>query len=127
MGWRWVQILVVAALFLCDFCEAGPHRETGKASYYRPARGPRFCAAHRRLPLGTRVRVTRRGNGRSVVVTISDRGPFARGRILDLSRAAAEQLQMIRVGVAMVELEVLTEGAAGTLQPPSVAPLPGRR
>ncbi|HTR54252.1 MAG TPA: septal ring lytic transglycosylase RlpA family protein [Kofleriaceae bacterium] len=88
----------------------------GMASWYGEAQmtasGERFdkhamTAAHRTLPLGTRVRVTNQRNGRSVVVRINDRGPYAHGRIIDLSEAAARVLGMIEAGVAPVELEVL--------------------
>lgn len=90
---------------------------TGEASYYaarfdgRPtAKGERFdnaklTAAHRTLPFGTKLRVTNLSNGRSVVVRVNDRGPFARGRIIDLSQAAARKLDMIRAGVARVRVE----------------------
>lgn len=93
--------------------------ETGKASWYgtqhhgkRTASGEPFdqhalTAAHRTLPFGTRVKVTNLNNQRSVVVRINDRGPFRRGRVIDLSRAAAEQLDLIRTGVAPVRLEPL--------------------
>lgn len=95
------------------------YRAEGTASYYgkahhgkRTASGERFnlnalTAAHRTLPFGTRVKVTNLDNGRSVVVRINDRGPFRRGRIIDLSRAAAEQLNMLRSGTAPVRLESL--------------------
>lgn len=85
----------------------------GMASWYdepqMTASGERFdpsqlTAAHRTLPFGTRVRVTNTRNGRSVIVRINDRGPFAKGRIIDLSKAAARTLQMIDAGVAPVEL-----------------------
>ena len=66
-----------------------------------------MTAAHRSLPFGTRVRVTNRSNGRSVVVTINDRGPFIGGRIIDLSRGAAQAISMTGAGVASVSLEVL--------------------
>ncbi len=90
----------------------------GMASFYgyesgsRTASGERFnpealTAAHRSLPFGTRVRVTNNWNGRSVIVRITDRGPFIGGRIIDLSTNAARQLQMISSGVASVTLEVL--------------------
>jgi len=93
--------------------------ETGKASYYgdrhhgrKTASGERFdqhalTAAHRSLPFGTRVRVTNLSNERSVVVRINDRGPFVRGRIIDVSRAAAERLGMLRAGVVPVRVEQL--------------------
>jgi rare lipoprotein A len=91
----------------------------GMASYYsyeggnRTATGERFnpqglTAAHRSLPFGTRVRVTNTGNGRSVVVRINDRGPFIRGRVIDLSVSAARELGMISSGVAAVKLEILS-------------------
>ncbi|AGI22938.1 septal ring lytic transglycosylase RlpA family protein [Pseudomonas sp. MT3] len=95
------------------------YRAEGTASYYgrahhgkKTASGERFnqhalTAAHRTLPFGTRVKVTNLNNGRSVVVRINDRGPFHRGRIIDVSRAAAEQLNMLRSGTAPVRLESL--------------------
>jgi len=91
----------------------------GVASYYgydgsgnRTASGQRFnperlTAAHRHLPFGTKVRVTNTRNGRSVVVRINDRGPFIRGRVIDLSVAAARILGMMGSGVAPVRIEVL--------------------
>jgi rare lipoprotein A len=89
----------------------------GYASWYgesqMTASGERFdkhamTAAHRSLPLGTHVRVTNTRNGRSVVVRINDRGPYGgHGRIIDLSEAAAKQLDMIDAGVAPVTLEVV--------------------
>ena len=66
-----------------------------------------FTAAHRTLPLGTRVRVTNLSNGKSIEVTIIDRGPFAKDRIIDLSYTAAQELGMIEKGTARVRLEVL--------------------
>ena len=91
----------------------------GVASFYgkrfhgrRTASGQRFdqhalTAAHRTLRFGTRVRVTNLRTRRSVVVTINDRGPYVKGRIIDLSRAAATRLGIIDTGVARVRLEVL--------------------
>lgn len=93
---------------------------SGVASYYgkrfhgrRTANGERFdmnglTAAHKTLPFGSKVRVTNRRNGRSVIVRINDRGPFVRGRTIDLSRRAAEQIGMISSGHAGVELELVT-------------------
>jgi rare lipoprotein A len=76
------------------------------------ATGERFdptamTAAHRTLPFGTRVRVTRLDTGNSVVVRINDRGPFKPGRVIDLSERAAENLGMTGIGVTPVRLEVL--------------------
>lgn len=88
----------------------------GKASWYGPrfhgkrtASGERFdmndlTAAHRTLPFGTRVRVRHAGNGREVVVRINDRGPHVRGRIIDLSQAAAAALDLLRAGEGPVVL-----------------------
>lgn len=66
-----------------------------------------LTAAHKTLPLGTTVMVTHLKNDRSVMVTVNDRGPFVRGRIIDLSYAAAQSLGMVREGVARVRVEVL--------------------
>jgi len=95
--------------------------QSGMASYYgnesgsQTASGARFnaagmTAAHRTLPFGTKVRVTNKSNGRSVVVTINDRGPFVRGRIIDLSTGAAGVIGMQGAGVAPVLVEVLGKG-----------------
>ena len=92
------------------------HALTGVASYYwqdqMTSSGERFdkramTAAHKTLPLGTKVRVTSASSGRSVIVRINDRGPFKGGRVIDLSEAAAEQLQMTSAGLAPVKIEVL--------------------
>ena len=109
--------------------------EHGIASWYGPgfagrltANGEVFdpsqlTAAHKELPFNTLVRVTNEDNGRSVVVRINDRGPFKPGRIIDLSRAGAEAIDMIGAGVARVTVEVLTlpegvvrVGASGELR-----------
>jgi rare lipoprotein A len=93
--------------------------QRGKASFYadrfhgrKTASGERFdtqqmTAAHRRLPFGTLVRVVNLENGRAVVVRINDRGPYARGRIIDLSPAAARVIDMVRAGIVPVRVEVL--------------------
>lgn len=92
---------------------------TGLASYYaarfhgrRTASGETFdngelTAAHRTLPFGTMVRVTNPRNGATVIVRINDRGPFTKGRTIDLSRAAAEEIGLVRAGHGMVELELV--------------------
>jgi rare lipoprotein A len=67
-----------------------------------------LTAAHKTLPFGTMVKVTNLANGRSTVVKINDRGPFVEGRIIDLSRAAAEQIDMVGTGTARVSVEVLS-------------------
>nr|WP_300999901.1 septal ring lytic transglycosylase RlpA family protein [Halomonas sp.] len=95
---------------------AGWNGEQGQASFYadryhgrQTASGERhdrnaLTAAHRSLPFGTHVRVTRVDNGRETVVRINDRGPFVRGRVIDLSRRAAEELDMIGPGVVNVRI-----------------------
>jgi rare lipoprotein A len=79
---------------------------TGVAAYY-VGRGSGFTAAHRTLKFGTRVRVTDPKTGRSVIVTINDRGPFGRGRVLDLCTGAARALGMTERGVIFVHADVL--------------------
>jgi rare lipoprotein A len=69
-----------------------------------------MTAAHKTLPFGTKVRVTNRNNGASVVVTINDRGPYVGGRIIDLSKAAAHAISMQGAGVAPVTVTVLGRG-----------------
>ncbi len=90
--------------------------KVGVASFYsgssRTASGERLnpaelTAAHPSLPFGTRVRVTSLDTGRSVVVRVNDRGPFVKGRALDVSYSAAKQLDMTQRGVAKVKMEVL--------------------
>jgi rare lipoprotein A len=68
-----------------------------------------MTAAHRKLPFGTEVRVTNLANGKSVVVRINDRGPYIKGRILDLSHAAAQELGMVKRGIVRVNVEVLPD------------------
>ena len=94
---------------------------SGLASYYgdelagnRTASGERFdpdqlTGAHRSLPFGSKVRVTNVANGDSVVVRINDRGPFSRGRVIDISHAAARQIGMHRSGTARVKLALLND------------------
>jgi rare lipoprotein A len=95
----------------------GGHSFAGRASYYgnesgsRTASGQRFnqnalTAAHRSLPFGTKLRVTHRGQ--SVVVTINDRGPFIKGRVLDLSTGAARAIGLTGAGVGHVTAEVVS-------------------
>lgn len=95
------------------------YAQTGIASYYgkkfhgrKTSSGEVFSmwamtAAHKTIPLNAKVRVTNLGNGKSVVVRINDHGPHVRGRIIDLSRAAAAQIDMIKSGTARVKVEVL--------------------
>jgi rare lipoprotein A len=96
-------------------------RQVGIASWYDPGRrtvrgvrydGGDLTAAHRSLPFGTLVRVTNLENGRRAVVVVNDRGPFARGRVIDVSVPAARRLGIVRRGLARVRLEVLRRGGA---------------
>ena len=99
--------------------------QRGMASYYhdslhgnKTASGQvynknRFSAAHKSLPLGTKIRVTDTKTGRSIVVRVNDRGPFVRGRILDLSKQAAKELGIVKKGVAKIELRVLSKPGRG--------------
>lgn len=94
--------------------------QTGTASWYGPgfhgktaADGSRYnqhemTAAHRFLPFGTIVRVTNMKNGRSVIVKITDRGPYIGNRIIDMSRASADALGMVYDGLAKVEVRIIT-------------------
>jgi len=95
------------------------YNEAGKASFYamkfqsrQTASGERFdqsanTAAHKNLPFGTKVKVTNVKNGKSVIVRINDRGPFVRGRIIDLSRSAFSSIGNISAGVIDVKVEVI--------------------
>ena len=83
----------------------GPRQ--GIASFYGSSRSRALTAAHRTLPFGTQVRVTNANNGQSVVVLINDRGPFRKGRVIDVSFAAARALGMISSGVAPVKLAIV--------------------
>jgi rare lipoprotein A len=124
---------VAAVLLLTLFISCGKkqvvrpavQKEAGYASWYGPgfhgrktANGERYnmwkmTAAHKKLPFGTVVKVTNLENKKSVVVKINDRGPFIRGRIIDLSKAAAKRLDFLGSGTTKVVLEILPkkEGA----------------
>jgi rare lipoprotein A (peptidoglycan hydrolase) len=107
----------VTALSTTAKAEAAPSRVfSGRASYYshsgRVATGARFSrdgftAAHRTLPFGTRLRVIDTKTGNSVEVTVNDRGPFTRGRVLDLSLGAARALGMTNRGIIHVRAEMI--------------------
>ncbi|HZB91970.1 MAG TPA: septal ring lytic transglycosylase RlpA family protein [Stellaceae bacterium] len=95
--------------------------QVGLASWYDQGRltasGERFdprklTAAHRTLPLDTKVKVTNLENGKSVEVKVNDRGPYISGRVLDLSSEAAKKLGMTKEGLALVRIEVLTDQLA---------------
>jgi rare lipoprotein A len=114
-----VGLLGAAAIMPLNIAKAD---QVGHASWYsmtsRTASGERMnpnelTAAHRSLPFGTKVLVENLSNGRSVVVRINDRGPFAGGRIIDLSKAAAERIGMIGSGTAEVRLSTTSAATSG--------------
>lgn len=125
MRHRWLLACGLLIWIMVASCSSGPSPKppsrdeaVGLASYYgkkfhgrRTASGERFnmhamTAAHRSLAFGSMVRVTHAKNGRTVKVRINDRGPFIKGRIIDLSHAAAKKLGMLAEGVARVRIRV---------------------
>jgi rare lipoprotein A len=114
------KIFVIA--FVCVAGWSFAQTQTGKASFYADkfegamtASGEKYrhskaTAAHKTLPFGTKVRVTNLENNKSVEVVINDRGPYVDGRIVDLSKSAAEELGYINKGLADVKLEVIDAG-----------------
>ena len=112
-------ILILFLHINCLFPTQVDFDETGHASYYatkfegrKTANGEVFknnglTAAHKTLEFGTMVKVTNLINNKSVVVRINDRGPFVKGRVIDLSRAAAAQIDMLNAGVVKVGLEIV--------------------
>ena len=127
---RGLRIFTLSALaFACAdgaVYAQGPRQFSGIAAYYskdyqgRTAAGERydpakFTAAHRTLPFGTRLRVTDKKTGRSVAIVVNDRGPFTKGRVLDLSLAASKELRMLGRGLVRVT-------AAAALSPSAIFP-----
>lgn len=116
--YRTIYLLVL--LLLCSSALA--QVQTGKASFYadkfegRPTasgekyRHNKLTAAHKTLPFGTKVKVTNLDNNKTVEVVINDRGPYVDGRIIDLSKSAAEQLGFINQGLAEVKMEIIDPG-----------------
>jgi rare lipoprotein A len=118
------------------FCVLGPilfsmgQTQTGKASFYADkfeghstASGEKYkhnklTAAHKTLPFGTVVRVTNLANGNTVDVEINDRGPYVDGRVIDLSRSAAEQLGFINLGITDVKIDVVDAGDGKSISQP---------
>lgn len=111
--------LIASHLGMAKTPEANPNTQRGKASFYAGRwigkktasgeiyRAGDFTAAHRTLPFGTRVKVTNLKNGKSVEVRINNRGPFVKGRIIDVSLQAANAIQMKQSGVVPVEITVI--------------------
>lgn len=125
---RATVLLAIAVLAGCSTRAVAPtpgHPQSGVASWYGPgfhgqptSSGTIYdqnalTAAHQKLPLGTRARVTNLDNGKTVDVLVNDRGPFAKGRIIDLSYAAAREIGMIGPGTARVRVDVIERPANG--------------
>jgi rare lipoprotein A len=119
LGRSLLAIFAVATALTSGSAAGNAQQFSGIAAYYdhhyrgRTASGVRYdprrlTAAHRTLPFGTRVRVTDRKTGCSVEVVITDRGPFNKGRVIDLSLAAAQELRMIDRGLARVSASVVS-------------------
>lgn len=131
---RMHQVVLVLLCLPLIACGQMGYTETGEASYYADkfngrltASGERFnnkqlTAAHRVLPFGTKVLVTELESGKTVVVRINDRGPFKRGRIIDLSKAAAVAIGITQKGVAKVKIEVV-DVPGGEEDTPPVTPI----
>ena len=140
------QFCLMATIFIAAFLLAScapyqakrkvpTYRTHGNASWYGPgfagkktANGERYnpkglTAAHKTLPFGTTLKVTNVENGKSVVVRVNDRGPFVRGRIIDLSKGAAEQIGIISPGTAHVELVAMSPKDEKTKEDAAVTPV----
>jgi len=115
--------------------EQPDYDETGIASWYGPTfygkhtangemyDGNQLTAAHKTLPMPVNVRVTNLDNGKSLVVRVNDRGPYARGRIIDLSKRAAELLDVVQTGTARVRVTYLSRADLNGAPPPSDTPV----
>lgn len=120
--------ILTVFLILFAICETYAQVQTGKASFYADKfegtptasgekyRHKKLTGAHKTLPFGTKVRVTNIANNLSVEIIINDRGPYVDGRILDVSRAAAEKLGFVNQGLAEVKLEVIDAGDGKTTE-----------
>jgi rare lipoprotein A len=96
---------ILSCVMLCEVTGAASAGEQGLASYFQYSRNTGLIAAHRILPIGSRVRVLNLDNGRSVVVTIVGRGPFVSGRVIDVSMEAADELGFRQAGLAHVRID----------------------
>ena len=97
--------VILSCVAVVGFTSVAAASELGIASYYQNPRYSGLIAAHKTLPLGARVKVFNLDNGRSAIVKIVDRGPFIRGRVIDVSPAAASALGFREAGVAHVRIE----------------------
>jgi rare lipoprotein A len=128
-----MKSLIFSTVFLFTILSSGfAQTQTGKASFYADKfegsptasgekyRHSKLTAAHKSLPFGTRVKVTNLSNQQTVEVVINDRGPYVEGRIIDLSKSAAEKLGFINMGLAEVQVDVLDPGDGKTSDPDPV-------
>ena len=97
--------MILVGAILAGYTSVATAGENGVASYYHNPHYSGLIAAHKTLPMGTKVRVVNLDNGRSAVLKIVDRGPFIRGRIIDVSTAAADVLGFRVAGTAHVRIE----------------------
>ena len=97
--------VVLSCAVLCGLAGSASGAEQGLASYFQYSRHPGPVAAHRSLPMGSQVRVDNLDNGLSAIVTIVGRGPFIRGRVIDVSTEAAVALGFRQAGVAHVRID----------------------
>lgn len=125
--------IILLLLFFVSITNLNAQIQSGKASFYADkfegrttASGEKYkhnklTAAHKTLPFGTKVRVTNLANNKSVEVVVNDRGPYVDGRIIDLSKSAAEMLDFVNQGLAEVRMEVIDAGdGKGKTQPVSI-------
>ena len=135
-GGRPLLLALSFIIFHLSFSPAGAQTQSGKASFYsrkatgsQTANGERLhhdslTCAHRSYPFGTLLRVTNLSNGKQVVVRVNDRGPFRRGRIIDLSWGAAREIGMIAQGIVPVTVEKLSETSIPFMPDPTESDIP---
>lgn len=124
MYFKKISFLLASSLLLLNTVAQTVDSVTGMASFYgnklhgkRTSDGSRYhkdslTCAHKTLPFGTFLKVKNQLNGKEVIVKVTDRGPFVRGRIVDLSMAAAKELNFVTAGIAKVEVEEVTKEEA---------------
>jgi rare lipoprotein A len=124
-----MKSLIFSAVLLLSATFCFGQTQTGKASFYADkfeghptASGEKYkhsklTAAHKSLPFGTVIRVTNLKNNLSIDVTVNDRGPYVEGRVVDLSKSAAEKLEFISIGLADVKVEVIDAGTGKVSDP----------
>ena len=100
-----MQKVILACAIIAGFTSVATAAEQGIASYYQNPHYSGLIAAHKTLPFGTRVKVFNLDNGKTAILKIVDRGPFIRGRVIDVSPAAASALGFRQAGLAHVRLE----------------------